>query len=79
MFFGLGFSLEKVAAMQEHGIKGMPTSLPFYQLLIVRSVLQGYMGMYKSMRLTICSCFIYRTGSTLHLVCIQVLRHTEYN
>jgi len=34
MFFGLGFSLEKVAAMQEHGIKGRQISFPKPPLIV---------------------------------------------
>jgi hypothetical protein len=47
MIYGLGFSLEKIAAMQEHGIKGC--SIRSYRLLQyspkIDSVFQGYMGM----------------------------------
>ena len=48
MIFALGFTLERVAAMQEHGIKGTPLSqhlcdnmkLTFVSL----SILQGNLG-----------------------------------
>lgn len=44
MVYALGFALERLAAMQEHGIKGK-SSLPLLlNLLISHSLLQGYLG-----------------------------------
>ena len=45
MIFALGFALEKVAAMQEHGIKGTPF-LPdnMKVTFILPSIFQGNLG-----------------------------------
>jgi hypothetical protein len=49
MIFALGFTLEKVAAMQEHGIKGVPAFQDLRDNLklisISLSIFQGNMGM----------------------------------
>lgn len=49
MVYALGFTLEKVAAMQEHGIKGIscPSNVSMkilFLTLFIHSLLQGYMG-----------------------------------
>ena len=49
MIYALGFTLEKIAAMQEHGIKGSGSPVPLCQtasrLILDVSLLQGNMGM----------------------------------
>ena len=45
MIFALGFALEKVAAMQEHGIKGMPFLHDNMKVtFILPSIFQGNLG-----------------------------------
>lgn len=45
MVYALGFTLEKVAAMQEHGIKGEKLDVQRYTPSITwQSILQGHLG-----------------------------------
>lgn len=38
IIYAFGFSLERIAAMQEHGIKGISTIKSFFEILIAHSV-----------------------------------------
>lgn len=53
MVYGLGFALERLAAMQEHGIKGESSYPEFLTTLTMRSLLQGYLGEPYGTRFTI--------------------------